>query len=439
MNAAIPAVRRVLAVAIALQLAAPAVAQTQPATRPTADERTFLVSPALPDPLAKPRLRTPPTEQIHRNAAALYAQAFVGLPEYSLLNLVGDLYIDNEDDQAFLKAVAEKAPWLDTQLQQTVEAAVRSDHCDWDLPIQEYGVNVLLPTLNVSRAFSNYLRTQARFAALTQTPDVALKLIAANFTLARHMQEGNVPIVSNLVGVGIMASSLESLEHVYRRADAPNLYFDFRSFPVPSANYHAALDVEEMMFAHEFPMLLTSDLSKVTPEQWREAVARANQDRVISDSDPVYPPSDVNQALRYFETYRSLAVRVKRWEKLSYHESLTRLSDLSEEFKKASATEPGNPFLRSGASLWFRFILTNARLDRTIAAFATVEALRAYAAAHDGRLPASLADCTDYPAPVNPATNQPFDYTLRPDGSALLTAPPLVTSYPLRYEIRIRR
>ena len=36
--------------------------------------------------------------------------------------------------------------------------------------------------------------------------------------------------------------------------------------------------------------------------------------------------------------------------------------------------------------------------------------MRAYAAAHDGQLPASLNDVKDVPIPLDPVTGKPFEY-----------------------------
>jgi len=55
--------------------------------------------------------------------------------------------------------------------------------------------------------------------------------------------------------------------------------------------------------------------------------------------------------------------------------------------------------------------LTNlAKADRRIALLRTVEAVRGYAAAHDGQVPAQLEDLRDTPAPLDPMTGQKFKY-----------------------------
>jgi hypothetical protein len=51
-------------------------------------------------------------------------------------------------------------------------------------------------------------------------------------------------------------------------------------------------------------------------------------------------------------------------------------------------------------------------LERDIAALRVIEALRMYAAAHDGQLPKALDEITAVPVPPNPATGKPFVYRL---------------------------
>ena len=51
------------------------------------------------------------------------------------------------------------------------------------------------------------------------------------------------------------------------------------------------------------------------------------------------------------------------------------------------------------------------QLEQQIALLRHVEALRLYAAEHDGKLPAKLSDIS-VPLPVDPVTGKPFDYTV---------------------------
>ena len=62
------------------------------------------------------------------------------------------------------------------------------------------------------------------------------------------------------------------------------------------------------------------------------------------------------------------------------------------------------------------------RLDRQLDALQCIEAIRLYAAAHEGKLPASLEAITEAPVPLDPATGKPFVYKVDGD-SATLSAP----------------
>jgi hypothetical protein len=79
------------------------------------------------------------------------------------------------------------------------------------------------------------------------------------------------------------------------------------------------------------------------------------------------------------------------------------------------------------------------RLDRDVAALQCIEALRHYAATHDGQLPKQMTDITDITVPKNPETQKPFGYRL--DGSkAILDAAAPQGGQPrdaLRYEITL--
>ncbi len=50
------------------------------------------------------------------------------------------------------------------------------------------------------------------------------------------------------------------------------------------------------------------------------------------------------------------------------------------------------------------------RFERRIAALRCIEAIRLYAARHEGRLPRRLGDIAEVPIPVNPVTAKPFHY-----------------------------
>ena len=69
-----------------------------------------------------------------------------------------------------------------------------------------------------------------------------------------------------------------------------------------------------------------------------------------------------------------------------------------------------------------------------------IEALRIYAAAHEGRLPDKLADIAEVPLPIDPTTGQAFSYQKTGD-TAVLESPYPPGRSPrdgLRVEVKVR-
>ncbi len=64
-----------------------------------------------------------------------------------------------------------------------------------------------------------------------------------------------------------------------------------------------------------------------------------------------------------------------------------------------------------------------AKIDRRIAALRCVEAVRLYAAAHDGKLPPSLDEIKDVPVPTDPVDGKPFGYRVVGDRAFLSSTP----------------
>jgi tetratricopeptide (TPR) repeat protein len=81
------------------------------------------------------------------------------------------------------------------------------------------------------------------------------------------------------------------------------------------------------------------------------------------------------------------------------------------------------------------------RLDRHVAALQCIEALRLYAAAHQGRFPKELGQITEVPVPDDPVMQKPFTYH-RTGFDAVLEAPApegATERDAIRYELRLRQ
>jgi len=80
------------------------------------------------------------------------------------------------------------------------------------------------------------------------------------------------------------------------------------------------------------------------------------------------------------------------------------------------------------------------RLDRHVAALQCVEAIRLYAAAHDGKFPKELISITEVPVPNDPVMQKPFVYR-RTGYNAVLEAPApkgATERDAMRYELKLK-
>ncbi|MBP7049478.1 MAG: hypothetical protein KBE65_00520 [Phycisphaerae bacterium] len=80
------------------------------------------------------------------------------------------------------------------------------------------------------------------------------------------------------------------------------------------------------------------------------------------------------------------------------------------------------------------------RLDRDLAILRCVEAIRSYAATHNGQLPKALAEIAEVSVPADPLHDGSFQYALRGSTAVLESAPPVGGSdrEAIRYEISVK-
>ncbi len=114
------------------------------------------------------------------------------------------------------------------------------------------------------------------------------------------------------------------------------------------------------------------------------------------------------------------------------------MQEAQERIAKAKAQPRASPFLGLTADMnryYFKLHVVDRRLD----ILQCIEGIRMYAGSHDGRLPASLADMTASPAPMDPITGREFVYTA--GGSHATLEGPAPTgddpSHAVRYELTL--
>jgi hypothetical protein len=135
----------------------------------------------------------------------------------------------------------------------------------------------------------------------------------------------------------------------------------------------------------------------------------------------------------YFRQYEIAFDDMYKLRALPYPVLLPKSREQTLQAERFRREQPANPFqVFAVESSVKRF----AQVDRQLAALTAVEALRSYAAANGGKLPARLEDVIDTPVPPNPVTGQPFEYRVENETATLSDAK---LDPPLTYTVKIRK
>jgi hypothetical protein len=199
----------------------------------------------------------------------------------------------------------------------------------------------------------------------------------------------------------------------------------------------AALQMERAFVLFAFPQLRRVHAADLSAEDWRalfKHIAQVTGARAPGTSGEVSaamfgvvlyprakqwlieqgtPPEEVeamsvaSALARYqFGQYEAWYDEVLKLTSLPYWQAQEGLRRVE---RRLADARDGNPLIAIIPPV-HRAYLTGVMLDRRVAALQTVEALRNYAAAHDGQLPAQLEELSETPAAPDPTTGKPFAY-----------------------------
>jgi len=376
-----------------------------------------------------------------------------------------------ERDRADAQALVVR---YDSALHQ-VELATHRDSCRWELSIREDGPNTLLPQLPELRTLARLLSLRARLQILDRRYDDAAATLRTGMTLARHLGEQAV-LVQSVFAAGVAELMLERAAELAGSPGAPNLYWPLSALPQPFVDPVAPMQWERSFVGFAVPDLARAARGELPPEQWqavwRSVRALATSNRAADDRawDADAVTSAVLAAKAYPAAKRSLIAsgvpaervgalpvayvvgtyqfrRYQEWSDelwkgfvLPYPQGAGVISRAMRDMDRSEVEEGANPF----TALLPALNLTRLRLaqvDRSIAALRVVEAVRAYAAENDGRLPDSLDDVKGLPLPSDPVSGKPFRFERTPDGAVLRAprVPAEQTSPSPRFEITVTR
>jgi hypothetical protein len=329
-----------------------------------------------------------------------------------------------------------------------VDLAARREYVDWGFTprLRREGIGMLLPDMQGLRMTGNLLALRARLEIADHHYEKALYTLQTGYTLGRDL--GDAPLlISALVGVAICTELSNQVEELIQASESPNLYWALTALPRPLVSLRKPLQGDRMIMFSELPELQNIETARFSPEQQQVLVDHVlrvigimHEDRTPSGANwegkvllaalasKLYP--EAKRALiaggRNAEEVESLPIvqvvlihilhqfqrlqdDLYKWFNVPVWQALPELRKVDQQIVAAKSRLEGVPLLDFLPAISKVYSATGT-LDRRIAALRCVEAIRMYAAAHEGKLPAALSDITEVPVPLDPMTGKGFDY-----------------------------
>jgi hypothetical protein len=460
-----------------------------PPPAPVVDARTLSVAPAAaPIPALKyellPRLR----DRVPGNAALDYHRAYILRPSWPRDPKESQKL--NETLIAWEEAPIDKLPITEvkkhlfgySQTFRTLDAAAKSDRCDWELNgrLTVQNIDLLLPAAQTFRELARFQMMRVRVDLAENDFDDAVRNIQTGFRLGKDVGEGPT-LIQSLVGIAITTIFLNEIEHLIQRPGSPNLYWALTTLPRPLIDPRTALEGETRLFDNLLPNAKTLEKGPVSADRANAileemltafgTMGKPNEIKIgiggvglagyVALNAPAarkhltelgwpaatvekMPPAQV-VALRVITAYRSFTDDQTKCFSLPYPEARTELTKVRERAEKL--VKDTNDTILTVFALTLpaveKLFEAHARTARRIAALRTIEAIRLHAAANDGALPKTLADVKVVPVPDDPHTLKPFGYAVT-GNTFTLTGPPPTGDKPtpsnnFRYEVILKK
>ncbi len=367
-----------------------------------------------------------------------------------------------------------------------MEAGAHREYADWEHldGLRKKGIGALLgEDIQRVRGLIDLLSLRIRFDLAEGKIDQALKDLQTGYTIARHTAQSPT-LIGSLVGNALTGVMNERLDEVLRQPNVPSLYWSLGDMPTTLSTFQRPMQGDRLSAWATFPGLLESatDLNAgpMTAEQVQQSVKMLGslQDDPVSQALAVAfqvrmglaieqkheaakkaliesgRPKDKVEAMPHFQVallhsflqYDRILDEMQAAQQLPPWEALPKLGAFNK--KKAQdwqkeADAPAIPLMALLLPAMQKVYRAHLRTDRRLAALRVVEALRLYAAAHDGKFPAVLKDIKDVPVPIDPGTGKEFGYRVK-DDQATLTGPPLgsetnTNPFAFTYELTFKR
>jgi hypothetical protein len=472
--------RSLLCLAALALAVSPLAAQT---SQPGEPIRLTLHPAAAPSPALKYRLLPDRYEQLPGNAATYYYRAEALLVDNTgLVQNIKDgpwsVWAAMPLKELPLAEVRDKLEPVEPVLRELEEAA-RHRPCDWQLSDRPEGIELRLPELQGFRSLASVLAVRARYEVARGHVPEAVQALQTGYALGRNLNEAPT-LIHVLVGAAIVNIMDIQLETLLQQPGAPNFYWALTVLPRPYFDPEVAIHEEGTLLDRTWPWLKQLDDGPLTPEQLRTVREQMDKTRKLFGLRPLTPQEVAVHALKDAWTYAEarhgllrdgytaerldamppfqvLALYTAReyrrawedwvawlrvhngWDEPGYRAAFNQLARA--DMRLARVLLPGQEggIAPAVQNVYKAF----GRTERRFAALRCVEALRLYAAGHEGRLPAALTDVKEVPVPPDPVTGKPFEYEVT-GARARLSSPLLpgekpVPGYTFAYELTVER
>lgn len=377
-------------------------------------------------------------------------------PPYSWLK-ISPSELPIKEVKQFLRLVSFQPPLL------REAADRRSFSLDRDIRAIKDPILYLLPEINTMRQLARFQSLRLRLALAEGRVDDAVQILGQQYAMAEHLGQDEF-FVSNLVGIAISGIAWSDALYVVQHAEMPNLYWAFASLPKPLVGMDKAMAYERQFLFEQVKSLRDVDaqvrpagywehfVDRILPElvtlassegEWNfdsddPKVARATFVAVIAASYPgakQYLIQNMNMDLATVEAYPRaqtvfLAAKLYsehahdeqfKWQHLPLWQAqsspLRQQSDTQLKQDQARfgwITQPAQLMLPAGHAI----MTARQRSQQNLAMLQTIEAIRLYAAMHDGQLPQTL-DQLPLPAVSDPISGKPFIYERNSNNAVL--------------------
>jgi hypothetical protein len=321
----------------------------------------------------------------------------------------------------------------------------------------------LLPEIQSMRELARTQSLRCRVAIAEGRLDDAIEILGQQYAMSRHLVQDEF-LVSNLVGIACGGLAWEDALYLVQQPQAPNLYWAFASLPPSMFELRPANAFERQFLYEQLKILRQVDETPRPAGYWQDFLDRlAAQFGTLGQElglhaefaqDPValravltgfvaasYPgakrflieqcglPPEKVAAYPTAQTVFLAVVRFYdqarddefKWNFLPYSQveanpaGRQRNQQLRDAMNQIGwITAPTQLVLPAVSAARTAAV----RSQQTVSLVQTVEAIRMYGAAHEGKLPPTL-DALPVPAPMEPFTGAPLAYEFHGDWAVL--------------------